>query len=282
MDVLENNPDIRKELGRRMKESDDDEHILLSEMMAIEKKTRLLKQKQVREGWKMKYETSRRMEMITNYLRNLQINLEDMELSEHNELDDLIKKLKISTANNKVINIKDEEMELDKIYDMIIDGQNEGAVVKNQSMNNDCVSEDCSDVDEVMDFESWVESEISTMGMAMEVEEQAEQHEDVGKGGVGVQDEDAVTLMMPASSEDSQPAKEWKVRRRRGIIPDGLVQEKLKFFKLKFPNLLGGNILTNEMESVPVGSANDSRDRIIGVGVKRKAEPVFKPRKRTK
>ena len=86
--------------------------------------------------------------------------------------------------------------------------------------------------------------------------------------------------MMPASREDSRPAKEWKVKRRRGIIPDGLVQEKLTFFKLKFPNLSGGSILTNEMESVPVGQANDSRDQIMGV--KRKAEPVFKPRKRMK
>ena len=62
-------------------------------------------------------------------------------------------------ANNKVIDIKDEKMELDKIYDMIIDGQNEGAVVKNQSMNNDCVSEDCSDVDEVIEFESHLRSQ---------------------------------------------------------------------------------------------------------------------------
>ena len=94
--------------------------------------------------------------------------------------------------------------------------------------------------------------------------------------------EHPVNLMLNPSRENCQPAKDWKLKRRRGIIPDGLVQEKLSFFKLKFPNLSGGISSTNEIEieSVPGGSAN-SRD-CKGKGVKRKAEPVPNPCKRIK
>ena len=211
MEVLENNPEVKKELVRKMKESDDEEKILLSEMIAMEKKTRLLKQEQVREGWKTRYEKSRRMEMITDYLRKLDINLEDMEWSEHVELDEIIEKLKISTITNKVTDIEDEEMELNKLYSKLIEGLDEGAI------ENEFVSEDKSDDDVEMEFESWVKFEIEAMGVAMEQ----------GGEGDGLQDDDQavvmehpVNLMINPSRENCRPAKDWKLKRRRGIIPD--------------------------------------------------------------
>ena len=208
--------------------------------------------------------------MITDYLRKLDINLEDMEWSEHVELDEIIEKLKISTITNKVTDIDDEERELNKLYSKLIEGLDEGAI------ENEFVSEDKSDDVVEMEFESWVKFEIEAMGVAMEQ----------GDEGDGLQDDDQAVVMehpvnlINPSRENCRPAKDWRLKRRRGIIPDGLVQEKLSFFKLKFPNLSGGMSSTNEIESVPGGSANSRGCK--GKGVKRKAEPVHNPCKRIK
>ena len=47
--------------------------------------------------------------------------------------------------------------------------------------------------------------------------------------------------------------KDWRLVRKRGIIPDGLVQGKLKSFILKFPNLERGRKCNNDGSTPNLG-----------------------------
>ena len=51
--------------------------------------------------------------------------------------------------------------------------------------------------------------------------------------------------------------KDWKLVRKRGIIPDGLVQSKLKSFYLKFPNLERGVKRNNDGSALSLGVGED-------------------------
>ena len=57
----------------------------------------------------------------------------------------------------------------------------------------------------------------------------------------------------------SRPRKDFTIVKKRGIIPDGLVQRRLDSFVIAFPNLRRG------------GEVADSADRGGGVGIKRKS-----------
>ena len=56
-------------------------------------------------------------------------------------------------------------------------------------------------------------------------------------------------------SSTSVKPKDWKLVKKRGIIPDGLVQSKLKSFISKFPNLERG-VKRNSDGSFPNGVPN--------------------------
>ena len=71
------------------------------------------------------------------------------------------------------------------------------------------------------------------------------------EGGDGqVCDENKEKITFKISSPSVKP-KNWKLVKKRGIIPDGLVQSKLKSFITKFPNLERG-VKRNIHESSPV------------------------------
>ena len=57
-------------------------------------------------------------------------------------------------------------------------------------------------------------------------------------------------MFIISSTSVSVKPKDWKIVRKRKIIPDGLVQSKLKSFILKFPNLERG-VKRNSDDSAP-------------------------------
>ena len=72
-----------------------------------------------------------------------------------------------------------------------------------------------------------------------------------------VRDEDKEKITFKISSPSVKP-KNWKMVKKRGIIPDGLVQSKLKSFITKFPNLERG-VKRNIHESSPVSREGGCR-----------------------
>ena len=62
-------------------------------------------------------------------------------------------------------------------------------------------------------------------------------------------DEEPMRISLRSTSVSVKP-KDWKLVKKRGIIPDRLVQSKLKSFILKFPNIERG-VKRNSDDSAP-------------------------------
>ena len=65
-----------------------------------------------------------------------------------------------------------------------------------------------------------------------------------------------------SSDSISTKPRDWKLVKKRGIIPDGLVQSKLKSFILKFPNLERG-IKRSSDDSSPISRGGQMVFRMV-------------------
>ena len=86
-------------------------------------------------------------------------------------------------------------------------------------------------------------------------------------GGGGVVPDDS-TCVSTASRPASRPPVQWKLVKKRGIVPDGLVQVRLDNFVRAFPNLTK-NVSTNYDNGGPGLSAS--------VNMKRKSDWIEDP-----
>jgi hypothetical protein len=73
-----------------------------------------------------------------------------------------------------------------------------------------------------------------------------------GDGADQVCDGEPVKISFTSTLTKVKP-KDWKIVKKRGIIPDGLVQAKLKSFFIKFPNLERGCKRNNDGSTPNLG-----------------------------
>jgi hypothetical protein len=80
------------------------------------------------------------------------------------------------------------------------------------------------------------------------------------------------------AAQDKGPACKkpapWRLVKKRGIIPDGLVQARLDMFVKSFPNLRGGGGSSNNNKSAGLFSTNDN-EGLVAPARKRKLEESF-------